>query len=202
MDGHRDSRKVFSRRPDAKKSPGRKDAFEAELAAGRHALRVVHVTGPVFPTLILTCRPPGVEKPIDLDREADCAPPLCEAWLPAPAPHLCFRVAVRAIEAWLMADAETLVSFLGVARSRVPRDPENVAHPKQAMVELARRSRRRAIREDMVPREGSGRQVGPAYSSRLMEYAGSRWRPEVAAQHSASLQRAIACLEILIGARP
>src|SRR5262245_27099002 len=43
---------------------------------------------------------------IDLDRDHDCAPPLRAAWVPEPAPRLCFRVAVREVEAWLLADAE------------------------------------------------------------------------------------------------
>jgi hypothetical protein len=135
---------------------------------------------------------------VDLDRDAECAPPLCQDWLPAPAPRLCFRVAVRAVEAWLMADAETLASHLGVALGRVPRDPEGLSEPKVAMVNLARQSRDRAIREDMVPRPGSGRPVGPAYSSRLIEYVERRWRPEVAAQHADSCRRAIACLRHLV----
>ena len=136
---------------------------------------------------------------VDLDREAECAPPLREAWLPEPAPDLCFRVAVREIEAWLMADPETLAGFLGVARNRIPSRPEDSDQPKAAMVNLARRSRRRAVREDMVPRAESGRPVGPAYTSRLIEYVEGRWRPEVAAGHSESLRRAITCLEQLIG---
>ncbi len=136
---------------------------------------------------------------VDLDHEAECAPPLCQAWLQAPAPDLCFRVAVREIEAWLMADAETLAAFLGVARSRIQARPEDSDQPKAAMVNLARRSRRRAVREDMVPREGSGRSVGPAYTSRLIEFVETCWRPVVAAQRAESLRRAIACLERLIG---
>jgi hypothetical protein len=32
---------------------------------------------------------------IDLDSDHDCAPPLRASWLPDPAPHLCFRIAVR-----------------------------------------------------------------------------------------------------------
>jgi hypothetical protein len=135
---------------------------------------------------------------VDLDRDADCAPPLCEEWIPDPAHHLCFRVAVREIEAWLMADAETLASFLSVARSKVAADPEQLLEPKTEMVNLARHSRRREIREDMVPREGSGRQVGPAYASRLMEYVETGWRPEVAARGTESLRRAIDCLRRLI----
>jgi hypothetical protein len=134
---------------------------------------------------------------VDLDRDDDCAPPLRNTWLAQPAPYLCFRVAVRAVEAWLLADAARLAAFLGVPQSRVPSDPEGLEEPKATMVNLARSSRRRAIREDMVPREGGGRRVGPAYSSRLNEFVSSSWRPEVAARRSDSLRRAIDCLQRL-----
>ncbi len=134
---------------------------------------------------------------VDLDRDHDCAPLLCNAWLPEPARHLCFRVAVREVEAWLLSDTERLAGFLSVARGKVPPDPEVLETPKTAMVNLARASRRRAIQDDMVPREASGRQVGPAYSSRLIEFVSSYWRPEVAAARSDSLQRAIDCLKRL-----
>ena len=40
-----------------------------------------------------------------------------------------------------MADNERLAAFIGVARSRVPTNPEGLEFPKQAMVNLARRSR-------------------------------------------------------------
>ena len=97
-----------------------------------------------------------------------------------------------------MADAEALAGYLGVPRGRVPRAPEGLDDPKGAMVALARRSRRKAIREDMVPREGSGRRVGPAYAARLIEYAATAWRPGVAARHAESLRRAIDCLRRLV----
>jgi len=135
---------------------------------------------------------------VDLDRDAECAPAIYEEWVPDPAHHLCFRVAVREVEAWLMADVETIASFLSVARSRLAVSPEQILEPKIEMVNLARHSRRREIREDMVPRERSGRQVGPAYASRLMEYVETRWRPQVAAQGAESLKRAIGCLRRLI----
>ena len=134
---------------------------------------------------------------VDLDHEGDCAPPVRATWLSHPAPRMCFRVAVRAVEEWLMADAERLAAFIGVARSKVPTDFEEVERPKLAMVNLARLSRRRDIRQDMVPRDGSGRTEGPAYTSRLIEYATHRWRPDVAAAHADSLRRAIDCLRRL-----
>ena len=83
-----------------------------------------------------------------------------------------------------MADAKTLASHLGVSLNRISRTPERVNHPKDEMVNLGRRSRRRDVREDMAPREESRRRVGPAYASRLIEYVKNKWRPEVASKRS------------------
>jgi hypothetical protein len=139
---------------------------------------------------------------VDLDHEAECAPPLREKWVHDPAPYLCFRVAVREVEAWLIADAESLAAFLSVTRSRIRADPERLQEPKMEMVNFARHSRRREIQEDMVPREGSGRSVGPAYASRLIEYVETRWRPEVAIKRAESLRRTIICLKRIIEGAP
>jgi hypothetical protein len=135
---------------------------------------------------------------VDLDADAGCAPPLRAVWLPQPAPMMCFRVAVRAVEAWLLADREQLARFLGIAASRVPLAPETVLDPKRALVDLAARSRRRAIREDMVPRSGSGRSVGPAYASRLIEFVDGYWRPEMATNNSDSLRRCCERLDEIV----
>ncbi|HPW69573.1 MAG TPA: hypothetical protein PLA82_08930 [Deltaproteobacteria bacterium] len=135
---------------------------------------------------------------VDLDNDKECAPPFCTRWVPDPSPYLCFRVAVREVESWLMADSETLASFLGISRAIIPKDPEGLVDPKREMVNLARRSRKEAIRKDMVPRQGSGRPVGPAYASRMIEYVQNYWRPEVAARRADSLGRAIACLRRVI----
>ena len=134
---------------------------------------------------------------VDLDQDAECAPLLRAKWLPAPAPFLCFRIAVRTVEAWVLAGREGLASFLRVARTRVPSDPESLPNPKETMVNLARHSRNRDIREDMVPRPGSGRPIGPPYCSRLIEFARQHWRPDEAAKRCDSLRRAIECLERL-----
>lgn len=135
---------------------------------------------------------------VDLDNDADCAPPLRSEWLPHPAAFMCFRVAVRQVEAWLLADREQIASFLGVSRSLIPSNPESLANAKQTMVSLARQSRRKEILQDMVPRTGSGRIVGPAYSSRVIEFAATHWRPEVASSYAESLARAVECLKRLI----
>lgn len=139
---------------------------------------------------------------VDLDRDAHCAPPFRENWLPQPAPQLCFRVAVRAVEAWLLADAEALAEFLFVARAKVPQQPETLSDPKAAIVNLAHASRRRHIRQDMVPRQGSSRAVGPAYASRLIEFVEHFWRPDVAAERADSLARTLQCLRRLVHSAP
>ncbi len=105
---------------------------------------------------------------------------------------------MREVEAWLLADGENLARFLSVAVRYVPGDPESLVKPKEAMVSLGRRSRKGAIRKDMVPRRRSGRAVGPAYTSRLVEFASTTWRPEIAAERCDSLDRAIRCLRRLV----
>ncbi|MBL7177839.1 MAG: hypothetical protein ISS66_18615 [Desulfobacteraceae bacterium] len=139
---------------------------------------------------------------IDLDHDADCAPPFLQSCLPNPAPYMNFRVAVREIEAWLLADRERLSKFLSVGASRIPHNPEILDSPKLTMVEIAGHSRRRDVRENMVPRAGSGRKIGPAYTSLLIEFARDPehgWRPNVAAKSSDSLDRCMRRLEQLIG---
>ncbi|MBW2128778.1 MAG: hypothetical protein JRH13_05385 [Deltaproteobacteria bacterium] len=135
---------------------------------------------------------------VDLDQDFDCAPLLRNTWLPAPGSHMCIRVAVHEVEAWLLADRESMADFLSVSYSKIPKDPETLGNPKTTIVNLARQSRRRNIREDMVPRPGSSREIGPAYSSRLIEFVSKHWRPEVARKRSDSLDRTIHRLKSLI----
>jgi len=136
---------------------------------------------------------------VDLDHDDDCAPPFRKSVLPNPAPLMCFRIAVREVETWLLADREHLAKFLSVDLLRIPHDPDALDSPKSAMVDLARHSRRGDVRENMVPRAGSGRKIGPAYTSVLVEFtrdATKGWRPQVAARKSDSLNR---CLDRLQG---
>lgn len=137
---------------------------------------------------------------VDLDQTHQCAALLRSAWLPRQSqePKLCFRVAVRSIEAWLLADAVGIAKFLGVSSTKVPRHPENLSNPKADMVDLARASRKRELREDMVPVAGSGRQIGPAYTSRIIEFVFRHWQPDLASQRSDSLKRTIRCLRELV----
>lgn len=137
---------------------------------------------------------------VDLDDEPECAPLLVRSSLPQPSMGMRFRVAVRAVEAWLLADRDTLAKFLAVPQNRLPSQPEAEPDPKATLINLARQSKRRDVRDDMVPRPGSGAKVGLAYTARLIEYvtqSSFRWRPDVAAQQSDSLRRCIQALQTL-----
>jgi hypothetical protein len=138
---------------------------------------------------------------VDLDHDAECAPDYITAILSAPAPQMCLRVAVRAIEAWLLADAENLAAFLSIPRQHIPRAPEVEPDPKATLVNLARYSRSREIREDMVPRPGSGAKVGPGYAEWFARFVDGghthTWRPDVAAEHADSLRRCLNALQRL-----
>lgn len=72
----------------------------------------------------------------DLDHDADCAPTLIEHVLPAPAEKMLLRIAVRAVEAWLMADAERLAAFISVPLQAIPEAPETVDDPKAVVATL------------------------------------------------------------------
>ncbi len=135
---------------------------------------------------------------VDLNTEEPCAPLLVSSWLSHRAPLLCFRVAVHAVEAWLLADRAAMARFLGVREGLIPTNPESVSDPKAAVVDLARRSQKRGIREDLVPDPRSGRREGRAYSSRLAEFARDNWQPKAAERRAPSLAGAIACLQLLV----
>jgi len=126
----------------------------------------------------------------DLDQDAACAPELLRGLLPEPAMHIRLRVAVRAVESWLLADGTAISRFLGVAKSRVPADPDVLVDPKGTIVSLARLSRRSEVKQ-MAPSPRSGRRVGPAYTDQIIHFAATGWRPVEAAKHSPSLSSTI-----------
>lgn len=137
---------------------------------------------------------------LDLDHDAECAPEALNNWLPTPSPLMQCRIAVREVEAWLLADAERIANYFSLSMHDIPPEPDAIESPKRVLVALANRSRRREIREDLAPRFGSGQQVGPAYASRIIEFVQNRndgWRPDVAQTKSKSLEKCIAGLRAL-----
>lgn len=121
---------------------------------------------------------------VDLNQEAECPPPFVSSWLPHKNPNLQLRVAVRAIEAWLLADRNEIARFLKVKLSKIPQFPENETNPKMTLINIARHSRSKKIREDMVPKAHRSARQGPGYTSRLIEFSALFWDPRRAAQNA------------------
>jgi hypothetical protein len=136
----------------------------------------------------------------DLNGDAPCPPLLVQNNLPDPSPLMCFRIAVREAESWLMADRDAFAAALGVNLALVPDDPEALRDPKQTVVNLARRSRKRNVRLGLVPEPGAGISIGPEYAAWMIEFADQIWSPIRASNSGAvpSLTRAINCIRRLI----
>ena len=131
----------------------------------------------------------------DLDQD-QCAPQFVAAHLPAPS-DLELRVAVRSIEAWLLADPG-LAKVLGIRQAQLPRQPELELRPKQTLINLARNSPRRRVREDIGGRPGQP-DPGSLYNETLTNFVNSKWNTERAAERSPSLRRAMEAVGRLAG---
>lgn len=131
----------------------------------------------------------------DLDDEV-CAPQLLQSWLSQPpSKNLIFRIAVREVEAWLLAHRDGIATFLGIQRDLVPSNVEDLEKPKEVLIALARRSKRGDIRKDIVPQDGSTRVQGPDYNGRLVQFVEEFWRPDRAIKNSESLSRAVSAIK-------
>lgn len=128
----------------------------------------------------------------DLDRRL-CPSDLIDGWVGTRAMPRDFvlRIAVRESESWILADREGFAEFLGISMRRIPRAPEQLDDPKRTLVEIARRCRRRDVRDDIVPAKGSTAPIGSGYNDQLSWFVRKHWGPERAAANAPSLHRAM-----------
>lgn len=126
-----------------------------------------------------------------MDTGLDCPPAVAAQWMPERSTRLLLRVAVREIESWLLADREGMAGFLGLSPALLPGSPETLRDPKQTLVNLARRSRRKAVRAALAPAPGISATVGPEYVATLQEFVAKQWRIEAARTVAPSLDRCL-----------
>lgn len=125
----------------------------------------------------------------DLDNYT-CPTSLIKDWINFPLhSNFIFRIAVREVEAWLLSDIEGLSEFLKVSTVNFPVFPENEFDPKNTLIQLARRSRIRRIREDLVPINENAA-IGPNYNGCLIEFVFYNWKIETALTRSKSFLKA------------
>lgn len=123
----------------------------------------------------------------DLDA-GSCPAELIRVWLPDPKhPNLLFRVAVREVESWLLADKDNLADYLKISSDLMPSSPDDILDPKATLVSLAGRSRSKAIRVSIVPKRGSTAKIGPDYNGRLGLFVRNHWDVVASKANSPSL---------------
>lgn len=132
-----------------------------------------------------------------MDTGLPCPPEVVTSWLPHRQPRMLFRVVVRELESWLLADRGNLADFLRVDLALMPLAPEWLADPKHELINIARHSRLRRIRSAVVPDAGTTAQVGKLYVSEMMQFIETRWDLQVARASAPSLDRCLAALEAL-----
>ncbi len=134
----------------------------------------------------------------DLDA-AGCAPELIRRWFsirqakPKVPDGFLFRIAVREVESWLIADRYALASFLGIPKSNFSADPDSLDNPKEYFLGIIRKKGKRKMHREMLP--GRNTQIGPEYNNILSKFVLKHWNPERAADNSRSLRRALEALK-------
>ncbi|MCL2129055.1 MAG: DUF4276 family protein [Treponema sp.] len=135
----------------------------------------------------------------DLDNEYECAPSLIHKWLsPEQANNkLLFRIAVHEIESWLLADKKNFSAFFSISHELIPSEPDKEIDPKSIIVSLAKKSRKRDIREAIVPIDNYAL-IGPGYNSVFQNFIQNFWSIASARKNSPSLDGAIKSFERML----
>ena len=131
----------------------------------------------------------------DLDNE-DCPLVIISEWLTQPKhSNLLFRIAVKEVEAWLLAHREAFAKFLGISVDLIPPgDADRIPDPKLLLINLARRSRKRKLQEAIVPAPNSTAKIGKDYNGQLIQFVNKSWQVASAQTNSPSLERAMNAL--------
>jgi hypothetical protein len=132
----------------------------------------------------------------DLDA-GGCAPELVAGWLGGVErqENLLLRVAVREVEAWLLADRTGFGKFLGLSPDALPEKTDAIKDPKRELLTLVAISKNREIKEDILP--PVGRKIGPGYNSRLAYFVFNLWNPSEAKRNNSSLDATLSSLRRL-----
>lgn len=125
------------------------------------------------------------------DTDRRCAVDLLSNWMPRHTPEdFLFRLAVTESESWLLADSNGIAEYFDIALKHVPSLPDSIDDPKRVMLTLARKSRRRYIRQELVSDSDSSK-PGSGYNLHLSDFARRYWNPLAAVDRSPSLNRAV-----------
>lgn len=134
----------------------------------------------------------------DLDT-TECACDLIRDWFDIPQsdavdlPSQCiFRVAVREVESWIIADHTAWAKYIGISAVNFSTQPDNLDDPKGHLLNIIRKKGTKKIHREMLPQGATS--IGPRYNDVLCDFVENSWVPERAAKRSPSLERALKAL--------
>lgn len=107
--------------------------------------------------------------------------------------NLMFRVAVREVEAWLLADHDAIAELFGKRSPKLPQAPDTLPDPKLTLINFAKKAPS-AVRKEIVPAPGAAASQGLGYNRVLCPFVQKHWDPFRAAERSESLRRALDCV--------
>jgi len=135
----------------------------------------------------------------DLD-DTPCVVKKLENWKKSvnrsPPPNFLFCIAVREVEAWLLADHKGFAGLLELEARHLPDNPDALPDPKKALLKLAEKAPK-AMRRDLIGVKNALASQGLGYNTRLGAFVKTGWNPDRAAKRSASLKRACERLGLL-----
>jgi hypothetical protein len=106
----------------------------------------------------------------DLDT-TECAPTLIRQWLTCPQnPNFLFRIAVKEIESWLLADRINFANFLGIPVQLIPLITDEINDPKRFILNLTAKSKNTYLRNGMIFSQKNTLKPGPNYNGCLITF--------------------------------
>ena len=91
----------------------------------------------------------------------------------------------------MLADRPALADFLGISTGKVPDRPDELADPKAALLDLVRKSKRRELRQEILPKTGESSPVGLGYNDQWCRFVRDHWEIGRAAKSSPPLVRVV-----------
>jgi len=105
-------------------------------------------------------------------------------------PHaFIFRIAIREIESWIMADRVGFSTYMSFSMSNLPVQVDDIADPKGYLLNLIQRKCNKKWQKDMLPLKSQ--HIGLEYNPRLVRFIEESWNVENAMKSSESLFRSI-----------
>lgn len=131
----------------------------------------------------------------DLDNYS-CPSELIDKWLGLKnrRHNLLFRVAIKEVESWALADVIGFSEYFGVSERLVPRSPDSVNDPKKVLIDIVRKSKKKGFKQDILPVNENAK-VGPNYNSRMIDFVDNKWDINSARDNSESLNRTYYALD-------